>query len=101
MELRFLYRPRGGKTVEAVLVLDEDCRVKDVAFTGDFFVYPDWVLEALEERLRGCSSRDCIASAFHWAAENGRPLGFTWTGLMERLVEEWEQACRHAAQKPR
>jgi lipoate-protein ligase A len=95
-----LYRPRGGKTVEARLVVGEDCVIRDIVFSGDFFVYPEEAVERLEARLRGCRSRGCVERAFALAEGEARPLGFTWRGLMERLLGAWEEACRAAGRRP-
>ena len=93
-----LYRPPGGKTVTARLELDDGCRIRRVVFTGDFFVYPEEAFEQLEQRLAGCETRSCVLEAFRAVAATGaKPIGFTWEGLSEALLGEWEEACRAAA----
>ena len=95
--LSFTYRPRGGKTLHADILLGEACGVLEARFTGDFFVCPEEALEGLEEALRGCRAAGCIRARVAEAAGYATAVGFAGEALAERLAEEWMEACPHAA----
>jgi lipoate-protein ligase A len=55
---------RYTKTVKLDIVLGENCEVKDITISGDFFAYPEDSIERLENRVKKCSSRECVENAF-------------------------------------
>lgn len=48
------YKVEGGKLVKAQVIIDGN-RIRKVKVTGDFFLYPEELLEELEEVLIGNS----------------------------------------------
>lgn len=56
---------RYTKTVRLDVILSENCEVRDITISGDFFAYPEDSIERLESRIKGCSSEECIEKAFN------------------------------------
>ena len=52
MECRFKYKVPGGKLIETV-VMHNGISIESVRITGDFFLYPEEKLEAIEKSLTG------------------------------------------------
>lgn len=52
MECRFKYKVPGGKLLEAI-VMHDGVSIESVRITGDFFLYPEEKLEAIEKSLLG------------------------------------------------
>jgi len=47
------YKVRGGKLIRVQLVKKSD-KIEKIKITGDFFLYPEKVIEGLEKILMGC-----------------------------------------------
>ncbi len=61
--IKLTYRVPGGKTIR-VCIEWEDGLLKNVVFTGDFFMQPDYLIDELGESLSGVRiSRDEIIKA--------------------------------------
>ncbi len=43
---------KSGKLIKCCLEVENN-RIKNIKFTGDFFIYPEEKIEELEEKLRG------------------------------------------------
>ncbi|MEE8403081.1 MAG: lipoate protein ligase C-terminal domain-containing protein [Candidatus Hydrothermarchaeaceae archaeon] len=50
-----VHKTKGGLIRVAV---DADDRIKDIRITGDFFIYPEESVEALEKALVGVSAKE-------------------------------------------
>ena len=72
------YKTPGGKLVKVDLAVDGD-RLRGVAVTGDFFLYPEEVLEAISGSLDGA---DAGATDAELAARIAAaiPPGTEWLG---------------------
>jgi hypothetical protein len=54
-------RVAGGKTLEVVVEVDDECCVRRVVVGGDFFAFPEDAIDRVEGGVVGCCSADCIA----------------------------------------
>jgi len=62
--------------------------------SGDFFVYPEESLEALEESLKECSSAKCVEEKFSEFAKKAEALGFDPINLGKRVAEIFSKLCK-------
>ncbi|ADV64526.1 lipoate protein ligase C-terminal domain-containing protein [Desulfurococcus mucosus] len=89
--MRFVKTVRGEKTVE-IEVEVSDCRIKRVVFSGDFFAYPDDVVEKLEEALKDCGSDECVGEAFK-EARKALLIGVEWDVLENEVRNALKTLC--------
>ncbi len=57
---------KGGKLIRCEIKFEED-KIKEIKFTGDFFIHPEEAIEKLEENLKGKSieeAEEAIAKFF-------------------------------------
>jgi len=71
--------------VKLDVLLSENCVIKDIIISGDFFAYPEDAIERLESRIRECSSRVCIEEAFKELV-NTTILGVNVEDLKNRVI---------------
>lgn len=76
---------RDEKTVRIDMEL-EDCVIKSVILSGDFFAYPEDIVERLEDALRGCGSIECVGKAFD-IVEDAVLIGTRWDTIKEEIVK--------------
>lgn len=56
-----VYKVPGGKLVKvwlAIELVNEGAVIRDISITGDFFIHPEEIIEALEEGLIGSDPND-------------------------------------------
>ncbi len=81
-----LKKIKGGKTVKVDLEFDEGGRIHNIIISGDFFVYPQEMLEALENELKGCKVNE-VREVIEKYSTKMTVLGFTLEDVIE-LIEK-------------
>lgn len=74
----------GGKGVK-VEVEAEDCRIRKIVISGDFFAYPEDIVEELEMALRGSELGD-VAKVIGSFRSRGRLVGIGWDDIFELIA---------------
>lgn len=87
---------RYTKTVKVDLTLSDDCAIKDIQISGDFFVYPEDVVESLENSLRECKTQSYVEIVFTMVS-NAVILGFDPVDLKKKITEVLE-SCVHGVE---
>ena len=74
---------KGGKLIKCEIEV-EGRKIKEIKFTGDFFIHPEEMLEELEENLRGKNIEEAeeIINSFF---ENIEGIGVTADDFIEVL----------------
>jgi len=85
---------RYTKTVKLDVTLSENCEIRDIVISGDFFAYPEDSVERLENRIKGCASRECIEEAFSELA-SAVVLGVDVEDLKNKIISVYEN-CRES-----
>jgi len=93
IQLERTIRARGGKTVTIYMKI-ANCRILDIAITGDFFSYPEDAIEMLERALVLCASTACIELAVDIVSRNAHLLGVEWEELKWYLVDMFRLGCK-------
>ncbi|MEL9908867.1 MAG: lipoate protein ligase C-terminal domain-containing protein [Desulfurococcus sp.] len=83
---------RGEKTVSIDIEVEE-CVIRRIMFSGDFFAYPEENIEKLEESLKNCRNIECINNAFK-TVENTLFIGVNWETLKNEVVNMWRTLCK-------
>jgi len=83
--MRYTRIIRDEKTVRIDVEL-EDCVIKSVILSGDFFAYPEDIVERLEDALRGCGSIECVEKAF-MIVEDAVLIGTRWDTIKEEIAK--------------
>ncbi len=83
---------RYTKTVKLDVTLSENCEIRDIVISGDFFAYPEDSVEKLENRIKGCASRECIEEAFSELA-SVVILGVNVEDLKNKIISVYDK-CR-------
>lgn len=76
---------RYTKTAVVYITLGDDCSIKEVEITGDFFVYPEEAIEKFEEKLKGCNTPSCIERALA-ELKSTTVLGVDLEDLKHKLI---------------
>ncbi|HID80688.1 MAG TPA: ABC transporter substrate-binding protein [Ignisphaera sp.] len=93
IQLERTIRARGGKTVTIYMKIS-NCRILDIAITGDFFSYPEDAIERLERALALCASIACIELAIDTISRSAHLLGVEWEELKQYLVDMFRLGCQ-------
>ncbi|ABM81433.1 hypothetical protein [Hyperthermus butylicus] len=86
-------RVSGGKTLEVVLEVSDGCRVARLVVAGDFFVYPEDVVEAVEEAAIGCDSVGCIRGRILDAGSRGVFVGVSLEDIADVVAKAFRELC--------
>lgn len=85
---------RYSKTVELYLDVD-NCTIKSLRITGDFFVYPEDIVESVEKTAIGCKSIECLEKALS-LFKDAQVLGFDPVDLSARIINAYKSLCRES-----
>ena len=86
---RVVKRITSGKTLCIDIVVGNDGRIVELIVSGDFFVYPEEAIEAIEEKARGCLIDELIGFIKELEFT---PIGFSKEDLVRAVVEAYRRA---------
>ncbi len=83
--MRSAYRKiRGGKSIRVELEVEECC-IREIIISGDFFAYPETVIEELEEALRGKSISD-VGKIIDSFRRRSQLVGVDWGDILDIIL---------------
>jgi hypothetical protein len=79
---------KAGKLLKIRLTYDEKTnRIQSIFITGDFFLYPEWALEKIENNLEGViATEDNIQKSVAQSLEGSQPFGFDARTLTSAIL---------------
>ncbi len=93
---RSIIRSRAGKTLIIDLLVDTQGIIRKCFISGDFFSYPETLINDIEKKLLGCRLDDALAVTME-LVENSYLLGITVEDLLNGLRRAYNNAV---GQKP-
>ena len=70
-----------------------DCRVSRLVVAGDFFAYPEDVVEAVEEAVVGCNGLECLRGRILEAGSRGVFVGVALEDIVDVVARAYRGLC--------
>ncbi len=88
---RSIIRSRAGKTLIIDLLVDTHGVIRKCFISGDFFAYPETLINDIEKKLPGCRLGDALTIIMRFV-ENSSLLGITVKDLLDGLRQAYNDA---------
>ncbi len=88
---RSIIRSRAGKTLIVDLLVDTQGVIRKCFISGDFFAYPETLINDIEKKLPGCKLGDALIKT-RKLVEDSSLLGITVEDLLNGLRQAYNDA---------
>ena len=88
---RSIIRSRAGKTLVIDLLVDDRGIIRKCFISGDFFAYPETLINDIEKKLPGCRLSEALIMAGK-LIKNSSLLGITLEDLLMGLRQAYNDA---------